>query len=156
MLGTGAKTSEAVDNASGVVGEIPERGFWVLGTTGGTSETVACVLDAPSETSDVVGWMTSPVIWVVGAMGGISEMDGCVAEISETISWIVEVISENLLTADWEVSTVNETSDSEAEAVVEFVGETSVIADLVADVIGEILVMFGWLPRFVETVEKIK
>ena len=40
--------------------------------------------------------------------------------------------------------------------VVEFIGENSVIADLVADVIGEISVMFGWLPRYVETVEKIE
>ena len=131
MPGTGAKTSEAVDNASDGVGEIPERRFWVLGTTGETSETVACVLDAPSETSEVVGWMTSPVIWVVGALGDISEMDGCAAEISETNSWIVEVIGENLLAADWAVSTVNETAESEAEAV-------------------------GWLPKYVETVEKIK
>ena len=104
MPGTGAKTSEAIDNASDVVGEISERGFWVLGSTGETSEMVACV---------------------VGAMSDMSEMDGCVAEISETISWIVEV--------------------------------TGVIADLVAEPkIGEISVMFGWLPRYVETLEKIE
>ena len=58
-------------------------------------------------------------------MSDISKMDGCEGEISETISWIMEV--------------------------------TGVIPDLVAEPkIGEISVMFGWLPRYVETLEKIE